>query len=72
MLAALATTLAPIFSSAAGGSNPPAATPDTVTIDTGDITPTVGGGSMSLAGGGGMPWLAIVGGLGLLLIWRRP
>jgi len=71
MLAALAPMLGSIFSSAAGASSASAATPDTVTIDTGDITPTVGGGGMNLAGGSAGSWLWIVAGLALLLLWRR-
>jgi len=70
MLAALSAMLAPVFG-AAGGSTASAATPDTVTIDTGAITPTAGGGSMNLAGSAGTPWFLILAALALVMLWRR-
>ena len=43
MIPALATTLSSVLSSAAGGGGGSAATPDTITVSTGDVTPSFGG-----------------------------
>lgn len=70
MFATLATTLAPMFGGAGGSAGGLAATPDTVTVDTGAITPTAGGGSMNL-GGSEWSWVVYVV-LGVVaLAWLR-
>jgi len=72
-IAALAAQLGPMLAnSAASGGGGTAATPDSIKVDTGDITPTLGGSTFVLGGSGGnwMVYLAL-GFLALLLLRRR-
>lgn len=56
---AMLTAASSVLSGMGGGGSSPASQPDTVTIDTGDITPTVGGGSMNV-GASEWSWLTPV------------
>jgi len=74
MLPMLATGLASMFGGAGGGGQAAPMPADTVTIDTGDITPTLGGGEMNLGAfaGSGSPMILIVGlAVVALLVLRR-
>jgi len=69
MLPMLAGAMSSVFSGAGAGGGAAAATPDSVAIDTGDVTNTMGG-AMSTGGSSMGIVLAVFAGFALLVMMR--